>query len=78
MVIATLEMKGTIKIVSTGTDRCAQTVLLKELSDQGRHCLPFPLRAQEGVFDDIFSYFSLKPYVVTPHLNRLVKTVHML
>ena len=25
----------------------------------------------------IFSYFSLKPYVVTPHLNRLVETVQM-
>ena len=30
----------------------------------------------EGVFDDIFSYFSLKLYVVTPHLNRL-ETVQM-
>ena len=28
-------------------------------------------------FDDIFSYFSSKPYVVTPHLNRLFKTVQM-
>ena len=26
---------------------------------------------------DNFSYFSLKPYVVTPHLNRLVETVQM-
>ena len=26
-------------------------------------------------FDDNFSYFSLKPYVVTPHLNRLDETV---
>ena len=25
----------------------------------------------------IFSYFSSKPYVVTPHLNRLIKTVQM-
>ena len=24
-----------------------------------------------------FSYFSPKPYVVTPHLNRLDKTVQM-
>ena len=24
-----------------------------------------------------FSYFSSKPYVVTPHLNRLVQTVQM-
>ena len=24
-----------------------------------------------------FSYFSFKPYVVTPHLNRLVETVQM-
>ena len=24
-----------------------------------------------------FSYFSSKPYVVTPHLNRLVETVQM-
>ena len=31
----------------------------------------------EGVFDDNFSYFSLKPYVVTPHLNRLIETVQM-
>ena len=27
--------------------------------------------------DSNFSYFSLKLYVVTPHLNRLVKTVQM-
>ena len=27
-----------------------------------------------GVFDDNFSYFSSKPYVVTPHLNRLIET----
>ena len=32
---------------------------------------------QEGVIDDNFSYFSSKPYVVTPHLNRLVETVQM-
>ena len=25
----------------------------------------------------IFSYFSSKPYVVTPHLNRLFETVQM-
>ena len=31
----------------------------------------------EGVLDDNFSYFSSKPYVVTPHLNRLVETVKM-
>ena len=24
-----------------------------------------------------FSYFSIKPYVVTPHLNGLFQTVHM-
>ena len=24
-----------------------------------------------------FSFFSLKPYVVTPHLNRLIETVQM-
>ena len=24
-----------------------------------------------------FSYFSSKPYVLTPHLNRLVETVQM-
>ena len=28
-------------------------------------------------FRDTFSYFSLKPYVVTPHLNHLVETVQM-
>ena len=27
--------------------------------------------------EDNFSYFSLKPYVVTPHLNRLDETVQM-
>ena len=32
---------------------------------------------RECIFDDNFSYFSLKPYVVTPHLNRLFKTVQM-
>ena len=30
----------------------------------------------EGVFDDNFSYFSSKPYVVTPYLNRLVEGPH--
>ena len=25
----------------------------------------------------IFSYFSSKPYVVTPHLNRLIETVQL-
>ena len=25
----------------------------------------------------VFCYFSLKPYVVTPHLNRLDETVQM-
>ena len=29
------------------------------------------------IFDDNFLYLSLKPYVVTPHLNRLVETVQM-
>ena len=33
--------------------------------------------SQEGVFDDNFSCFSSKPYVVTPHLNRLNETVQM-
>ena len=27
------------------------------------------------MFGDNFSYFSSKPYVVTPHLNRLLETV---
>ena len=27
--------------------------------------------------EDNFSYFSLKPYVVTPHLNCLDETVQM-
>ena len=29
------------------------------------------------IIGDNFSYFSLKPYVVTPHLNRLDETVQM-
>ena len=29
------------------------------------------------IIRDNFSYFSLKPYVVTPHLNCLVKTIQM-
>ena len=33
---------------------------------------------QEQVSDDNFSNFSLKPYVVTPHLNRLIETVKMM
>ena len=33
--------------------------------------------ASEEVFDDIFSYFSSKPYVVTPHLNPLIVMVQM-
>ena len=31
----------------------------------------------EGVFNDNFSYFSSKSYVVTPYLNGLVETVQM-
>ena len=35
----------------------------------------------ECVFDDnrsiVFSYFSFKLYVVTPHLNRVIETVQM-
>ena len=30
------------------------------------------------IIGDNFSYFSMKPYVVTPHLNRLGETVHMM
>ena len=29
------------------------------------------------IIEDNFSYFSLKPYLVTPHLNRLTETVQM-
>ena len=29
------------------------------------------------IIEGYFSYFLLKPYVVTPHLNRLVETVQM-
>ena len=29
------------------------------------------------IIEGISSYFSLKPYVVTPHLNRLDETVQM-
>ena len=29
------------------------------------------------IIEDKFSYFSLKPYVVTPHLNCLNETVPM-
>ena len=29
------------------------------------------------IIEGYFSYFSLKPYVVTPHLNRLIETVQM-
>ena len=29
------------------------------------------------IIEDNFSYFSLKPYVVTPNLNRLDETVQM-
>ena len=32
---------------------------------------------KRGVFDDNFSYFSWKSYVVTPHLNRLVEMVQI-
>ena len=38
------------------------------------HCLRAP---DKGVFDDNFSYFSLKPYVMTPHLICLTETVKM-
>ena len=30
------------------------------------------------IIQDNFFYFSMKPYVVTPHLNRLGETVHMM
>ena len=30
-----------------------------------------------GVFEDNFPYFLSKPFVVTPHLNRLNETVQM-
>ena len=33
--------------------------------------------SEEGVFDDNFCYFSSKPYVVTPCMNRLVETARM-
>ena len=29
------------------------------------------------IIEGLFFHFSLKPYVVTPHLNRLNKTVQM-
>ena len=29
------------------------------------------------IIEAYFSYFSLKPYVVTPHPNRLVETIQM-
>ena len=29
------------------------------------------------IMGDNFSYFSLKPYVVTPHLSRLDETIQM-
>ena len=29
------------------------------------------------IIKDNFFYFSSKPYVVTPHLNRLIETVQM-
>ena len=29
------------------------------------------------VLDDNFFYFSSKPYVVTPYLNRLIETVQI-
>ena len=34
-------------------------------------------RAVDKRGTDNFSYFSSKPYVVTPHLNRLVKPAQM-
>ena len=34
-------------------------------------------REYSMIIEDNFSYFSLKPYVVTPHLNRLDETVQM-
>ena len=30
------------------------------------------------IMQHIFSYFSMKLYAVTPHLNRLVETVQMM
>ena len=35
------------------------------------------LEKRENLMDDDFSYFSSKPYVLTPHLNRLTETVQM-
>ena len=49
------------------------------LCNQSTYSSPFLFEntRKEGVFDDNFSYFSPKLYVVTPHLNRLIETVQM-
>ena len=45
----------------------------------GMYCLfrPIGRAVDKGVFDDNFCKFCVKIYVVTPHLNRLDKTVQM-
>ena len=52
---------------------------LLKLRSFGAKCLS-KLRSELQVvvvLDDNFSYFSLKPYVVTPYLNRLIETIQM-
>ena len=53
-----------------------QTICVRDCMAKKKHNMCQSSRS-DGVFDDKFFYFSSKPYVVTPHLNRLVKLVPM-
>ena len=53
-----------------------QTKSQKFSFGKGAECMEAELRSQT-VFDDNFSYFSSKPYFVTPHLNRIIQAVQM-
>ena len=58
------------EILKIGTPKIITVIVKKKMEN----------RALEGVFGDNMGYFLLilhKTYVVTPHLNRLVKTVQM-
>ena len=47
---------------------CIRTVTICRTLDKREYLM---------IIQDNFSYFSMKTYVVTPHLNRLVKMVEM-
>ena len=57
---------------------CMQTRIVQNVLSLAENLRNKILSSREkGVFDDNFSNFSLKSYVVTPHLNHLIETVQL-